>query len=135
VANEFATRLDLPRVLSQALGSMLPSANWDAEFADLGAADDQTRRGATRLRALGVVKGTGSLDGRPVFDPTRMVARAELEEILTRALGLIGIAPDRAQAIIAESRAANTGETEPLTKRDLAAWVAGVRDRANHSAV
>jgi MoaA/NifB/PqqE/SkfB family radical SAM enzyme len=133
-ANEYATRLDLTRVLSQALGNTLPSPDSGAEFADLGAADEQTRRDAARLRALGVVKGTGSLDGKPVFDPTRMVARTELEEILTRALGLVGVTPDKAHAIIAESRVGSAGETEPLTKRDLQSWVAGVRDRANRSA-
>jgi MoaA/NifB/PqqE/SkfB family radical SAM enzyme len=133
-ASESATRLDLARVLSRALGSMLPSPNTTDEFADLGTADEQARREAARLRALGVMKGTGSLDGRPVFDPTRMVARVELEEILTRTLGLVGVARDRAQAIIAESKAGSAGETEPLTKRDLESWVAGVGDRLNRSA-
>jgi hypothetical protein len=128
--SEYATRLDLIHVLGERLGQRLPSATGAAAFADLESADERTRRGAARLRDLGVVKGTGSLDGRPVFDPTRMVARTELEEILSRVLSLTGIPADRSQTIIAESRVGSAAETEPLKKRELESWVDGVAKRA-----
>ena len=145
--SEFATRLDLVRSLGTAFGEMLTpraptrspgqtnvgahgGAPTPAEFIDLDRADEQIKRDAGRLRELGVVKGIGSLDGRPVFDPLRMVARTELEEVLARALAVDRIAADKARAIIAESRVGSAAESEPLTKRELGEWVDGAAERA-----
>jgi len=134
--SEFATRLDVARAVLRHLGNVLPSAPTEADFVDLGpgVADEQARRNAARLRRLGVLKGVGSLDGKPLFDPTRMVAPVELEEMLSRALAAAGLQEVPSKAVIAESRAGSAGRYEPLMKRDLEAWVAGVGARVDRDA-
>jgi len=127
--SEFATRLDVVRAIASHFGAMLPAAESRDEFADLGSADEQTRRDAARLRALGIMKGTGSLDGKPVFDPTRMVARDEVAEMLRRTLASAGIPAEKAQAAITGTAVGPVADTQPIARRELHEWLGRVADQ------
>ena len=123
--SDFATRVEVARVLCRELGSVLPAPKEGAEFADLGPdrVDEATRRDAARLRRLGIVVGTGSMDGAALFEPQRMVAREEFEQILKRALSAAGISGEQAEGLIGASRPGSGHPAEPVTRKALEAWV------------
>ena len=117
---QFAARADVAKALCRHLDPVLPPLERDFRFADLDQADEQA---ASRLRQVGVMAGTGSMDGVSLFEPQRLVARGEFEDILTRALAASHIDPEKSGSLIAGSRAGAGHPAEPLTKRDMSAWL------------
>jgi len=67
--------------------------------------------------------GTGSMDGVSLFEPRRLVARGEFEDILARALAASHVETEKAKSLIAQSRAGSGHPAEPLAKRDMEAWL------------
>jgi MoaA/NifB/PqqE/SkfB family radical SAM enzyme len=124
--SEFATRMDVASGLCAHLDALLPAKEREFAFADLREAG--ARETAARLRQVGVMAGIGSMDGVSLFEPQRLVARGEFEETTKRALTVSGIESERADALVAQSRAGEGHPAEPLTKRDMAEWLSGVRE-------
>jgi len=75
------------------------------------------------------MKGTGSLDGKPVFDPTRMVARDEVAEMLRRTLASAGIPAEKAQAAITGTAVGPVADTQPIARRESHEWLGRVADQ------
>jgi len=127
----FATRLDLARALGRTLFSVPSREAEGEEFADLGPGEvaEDTRRHAANLRRMGVVRGTGSLDGRPLFDPKRLMARGEFAEAVRRALVASGYAPAKARELAAAVCNGPENPHDPLTKQQLGRWLAALRAR------
>ncbi len=123
---EFATRADVARALCQHLDPVLPPLAREFSFADVEPGDEQT---ASRLRQVGVMAGTGSMDGVSLFEPRRLVARGEFEDILSRALGASQVRAERGGSLILQSRAGSGHPAEPLRKRDLVAWLSDLSSR------
>lgn len=117
---EFATRADVAHALCRRLDPALPPLERDYTFADLDPADE---RSASRLRQVGIMAGTGSMDGVSLFEPRRLVARGEFEDILARALAASHVETEKAKSLIAQSRAGSGHPAEPLAKRDMEAWL------------
>ena len=117
---EFATRADVAHALCRHLDRVLPPLERDYTFADLDPADEKS---ASRLRQVGIMAGTGSMDGVSLFEPQRLVARGDLEDIVFRTLAAVGTPLDRAEALIAASRAGSAHPAEPLTKDDMKRWL------------
>jgi MoaA/NifB/PqqE/SkfB family radical SAM enzyme len=141
--SESATRIEVAGALCRHLGVVLPAKSRDFAFADLPAPRESDRpapadrlldystprlleeiEAASRLRQVGIMAGIGSMDGVQLFEPQRMVAREEFEEILLRALIASRIDRDKAHALIAQSRTGTGHPAEPLRKPDLEAWLA-----------
>ncbi len=138
-ARDFATRRDVAEAICRHLDGILPPKTRDYPFADLPATregdpavsavrllDSSTPRlldAVSRLRQVGVMSGIGSMDGVSLFEPQRMVAREEFEEILLRALTASGVARDKAEPLIAQSRTGSGHGAEPLAKSDLEPWL------------
>jgi MoaA/NifB/PqqE/SkfB family radical SAM enzyme len=120
-AGDYATRVDVADALCRHLDGIIPAGSRDFAFADLTGARELEAAG--RLRQLGIMAGIGSMDGVSLFEPQRMVAREEFEEILLRALVASEIEPDRARSLIAQSRAGTGHPSEPLSKRDIPQWL------------
>lgn len=123
-ACDFATRMDVADALCAQLGDILPAKQREFPFADLSAAG--ALDAASRLRQSGVMGGIGSMDGISLFEPERMVAREEFEEIALRALVASGIEGGTARSLIARARAGAGHPAEPLGKRDMARWLSQV---------
>jgi len=127
--SEFATRADVAQALCRYLDALLASPEESFEFADV--TDELLARSASRLRQVGIMAGIGSMHGVSLFEPQRMVARAEFEAMLRRALVASGMKEEKAEVLIGASRAgpadALTGwAAEPLAKRDMEEWLEGV---------
>jgi MoaA/NifB/PqqE/SkfB family radical SAM enzyme len=120
-AREFATRLQVAEAICRHLDGIIPARSRDFAFADLSSPG--MLGVASRLRQLGIMSGIGSMDGVSLFEPQRMVAREEFEEILLRALLASEIEPDRARSLITQSRAGTGHPSEPLSKRDMTRWL------------
>jgi hypothetical protein len=119
--SEFATRAQLAQALCRQLDRVLPARSRDFAFADL--TDEQQLEAASRLRQAGIMSGIGSMDGVSLFEPERMVAREEFEEILLRALVASGVEAELARAAIARSRAGRGHPAEPLRAREMEHWM------------
>jgi MoaA/NifB/PqqE/SkfB family radical SAM enzyme len=119
----FATRRDLAEALCRHLDPILPPLQRSYQFADLPAGDEPS---ASRLRQVGIMSGIGSMDGVSLFEPQRMVARGDFDDVLWRALVASGLEADRADALIAKSRAGSAHSAEPLEKRDMGEWLAAL---------
>lgn len=109
--------MNVAEALCRRLNSSLPVLERHFEFADLR--DEIARQEVSRLRQVGIMAGIGSMDGVSLFEPQRMVAREEFEEILKRALAASGIAGENAAALLAKVRAGEGHPAEPLRKSDL----------------
>jgi hypothetical protein len=116
--------MDVADALCAQLGDILPAKQREFPFADLSAAG--ALDAASRLRQSGVMGGIGSMDGISLFEPERMVAREEFEEIALRALVASGIEGGTARSLIARARAGAGHPAEPLGKRDMARWLSQV---------
>jgi MoaA/NifB/PqqE/SkfB family radical SAM enzyme len=126
----FVTRADAATTVCRQLDHMLPVRERDYDFADL--ADGGPREAASRLRQVGVMAGTGSMDGLSLFEPQRLVAREEFQGILERALIAGGASPDVAASLAKESRAGTGHLAEPLRQKDMATWLDRVTNRLVH---
>jgi len=124
----FATRKDLAEALCRHLDAILPPLQRTYQFADLPAGDETS---ASRLRQVGIMSGIGSMDGVSLFEPQRMLARGDCEDVLWRALVASGLEADRADALIAKSRAGSGHSAEPLEKRDMGEWLAALAKSLN----
>ena len=118
---KFATRLQVADAICRHLDGIIPARSRDFAFADL--TDTRELEAAGRLRQVGIMSGIGSMDGVSLFEPQRLVAREEFEEILLRALVASQIEPDTARSLIARSRAGTGHPSEPLSRRDMAQWL------------
>jgi len=130
--SEYATRLEVARAIWRHLGPVLPRREESVEFADLDHADvdEETRREVARLGGLGVFAGTGSLGSRPLFDPSRLLAWEELEEVTRRALRASGSAEDAAARQVKAARQRSGPAPEPIKRIALEAWLREVAGAA-----
>ena len=117
--SEFITRVALAHAVCEHLDAVLPPLARDFTFADLAPADASA---VSRLRQTGIMGG-GSMDGLTLFEPRRLVARGEFEDILARALAASHVDTEKAKSIIAQSRAGSGHPAEPLRQRDMDAWL------------
>jgi MoaA/NifB/PqqE/SkfB family radical SAM enzyme len=115
-----ATRAEVAQALCRHLDGVLPAVEKESEFADLEAADGAA---ASRLRQVGVMGGIGSMDGVSLFEPRRLVARGELDDVIKRVLTVSGIEEEAVGATAAAAEAGSGHPSEPLGKRDLEAWL------------
>ncbi|MBN1460660.1 MAG: SPASM domain-containing protein, partial [Armatimonadetes bacterium] len=122
--SEFATRIAIAEAVCTHLDSVLPTLTRTYPFADLPAEHEQT---ASRLRQIGAMAGIGSMDGSSLFEPQRLVAREEFEILLHRALVGSDVPPLRADELIAKTQAGSGHPSEPITHRDVAAWLERLR--------
>ncbi len=120
-AGGFVTRADAATAVCRHLDRMLPAREREYDFADL--TDGGPREVASRLRQVGVMAGTGSMDGVSLFEPDRLLAREEFQGILERALIAGGASRDVAASLAEESRAGTGYPAEPHRRRDMASWV------------
>ncbi len=129
---DFVTRLELARAVGRTLFASAAEGSAE-EFADLGSGDvpGEARRHAANLRRLGVILGTGSLGGKPLFDPRRLVSREEAAEVLRRALVASGHTPAQAGELAAAACEGPPRPDDVLTKRDLGDWLAALSSRTN----
>jgi len=118
---EFATREEVAAALCRYLDAMLPGPKREFAFADVEGRE--ATEAASRLRGVGIMGGIGSMDGVSLFEPQRLVARGEFEEILKRALTASGVEQERAEGSIVEARAGEGHPAEPLVKRDMDRWL------------
>jgi MoaA/NifB/PqqE/SkfB family radical SAM enzyme len=118
--SEFATRLDVAQAVCRHFDSILPPLARDYRFADLPSEHEQT---ASRMRQIGAMAGTGSMDGVSLFEPDRLVAREEFEILLGTVLVASGIGPDRADSAIGETRTGTADRAESIAKQDMHSWL------------
>ncbi len=121
---EFATRAQVADALCRHLAGLLPAKIKDFAFADLIGADEI--ESASLLRQAGIMAGIGSMDGVSLFEPQRMVAREEFEEILLRALVTSEIEAERARLLAGAACSGAGHSAEPLRTSDLEAWLNAV---------
>ncbi len=124
--NPFSTRKDLTEALCQQLDRILPPLQRTYQFADLPTEGEPF---ASRLRQVGVMAGIGSMDGVSLFEPQRLVARGDFEDVLRRALVASGFDADKADALIAASQASAGHQAEPLVRSDMERWLANLASR------
>ncbi len=124
---EFATREDVAAALCRYLDARLPGPRREFAFADLEGRE--VTQAASRLRDVGIMGGIGSMDGVSLFEPRRLVARGEFEDILRRALMASGVEEGRAEGLIVEARAGEGHRAEPLAKGDMDGWLARLAAR------
>ncbi len=124
--NPFATRKDLAQALSQKLDNILPALQRTYQFADLEPDDEPF---ASRLRQVGIMSGIGSMDGVSLFEPQRLIARGDFEDVLKRTLVTSGLETEKAEDLIKISRAGAGHQAEPLLRSDMTQWLANLAPR------